>query len=101
MKKRISTAIISFAVAAFSFSTSAFAAAENDPDFILNVGDTVEPYNFNGDDCGYIFEVIKVKTADEDVYYTMRLTGYDQNIIIRISDTDLWNIGFNFWRADN
>lgn len=89
---------MSAVIAASALSATAFAAPETDPDFILNVGDTVEPYNFDGDGCGYTFEVIKVKTTDKDIYYTMRLVGSDYDVILRVSDTDLWDMGF-YWRT--
>lgn len=100
MKKRILSVIMSAVIAASALSATAFAAPETDPDYILNVGDTVEPYNFDGDYCGYRFEIIAVKTTEKDIYYTMRLIGSDYDVIVRVSDTDLWDMGFGFWRAD-
>lgn len=94
MKKKFFSVIISAAIAASTFTATAFAAPETDLDFLLKVGDTVEPFDEDGES-GYRFEVIRVDTADEDIFYTMRLIDSDYDITVRISDTDLWDIGFS------
>lgn len=94
MKKRIFSVIISAAIAAGTLTSTAFAAPETDPDFLLKVGDTIEPFDEDGES-GYRFEVIRVDTTDEDIFYTMRLIDSDYDITVRISDTDLWDIGFS------
>lgn len=94
MKKKFFSVIISAAIAAGTLTATAFAAPETDPDFILKVGDTIEPFDEDGES-GYRFEVIRVDTTDEDIFYTMRLIDSDYDITVRISDTDLWDIGFS------
>lgn len=94
MKKKILISVAAAIIAAGTLSSTVFAETKIDRDFIRSVGDVVEPYDLNGNNCGYRFEIIKVEFIDSDIIYTMQLIDSDYKIIVQLSDSDLWAIGY-------
>ncbi len=94
MKKKILISVAAAIISAGTLSSTVFAETKIDRDFIRSVGDVVEPYDLNGNSCGYRFEIIKAELIDGDIIYTMQLTDSEYNIIVQISDSDLWEMGY-------
>ncbi len=102
--KKITAIIFSFVWAVIMFTSTApsayaeeptTASAEDlDPDFFLRKGEKVSPL-LDDSYSELWFEVIEVEASGEDVIYSLRLLGCDYNIVVTISDSELWEIGFS------